>query len=99
MYEKEYVFNGDYDVPVYRIRKARATKRSDMRDIELELEEKCHEEATKLYRLAWKMIRHGCSEKRVESCRREARALDRVGGMNLWEVLNPFVVWEYAFKC
>ena len=29
MYDMDYVFNGDYDVPVYRVRKVRATERSD----------------------------------------------------------------------
>lgn len=99
MYEMDYVFNGDYEIPVYKVRKVRATSRSDMRNIEDELREKCENEATKLYRLAWRMIRHGCSSESVEKCRNEARALHRVGGMALWEVLNPFVCWEYAFKC
>ena len=98
MYEMEWVFNGDCEVPVYKTRKIRATKRSDMSDIEHALDEKLEQEATKLYRLAWKMIRHGCSKESVEACRNEARALHRVGGMNAWDVLNPFVVWEYAFK-
>lgn len=99
MYEMDYVFNGDCDIPVYRARKVRATERSDMYKIEHALRMKCGAESNKLFRLAWRMIRHGCSAESVEKCRREARALHDVGGMNLWEVLNPFVVWEYAFKC
>ena len=99
MYEKDYVFNGDYDVPVYTVRKIRATERGDMRKIENALRMKCSAESTRLFRLAWRMIRHGCSTENVEKCRNEARALHDVGGMNLWEVLNPFVCWESAFKC
>ena len=99
MYDLDYVFDGDRDVPVWTVRKTCATKRMDIREIEHLLDDKCSKEATKLYRLAWRMIGHGCSKESVEKCRSEARALDPVGGMNRWDVLNPFVVWEYAWKC
>ncbi len=99
MYELDYVFDGDFERPVYRKKLVRATERSDMYKIEHALRMKCSAESTKLFRLAWKMVRHGCSAESIEKCRNEARALHDVGGINLWEVLNPFVVWEYAFKC
>lgn len=99
MYEEVLVSREDYlDTVVYRPRKVTAMNRSDIRKIETALELKCEKEATKLYRLAGKMIRHGCSAESIDKCRDEARALHRIGGMNLWEVLNPFVRWEYAFK-
>ena len=96
MYEKEYVFDGNCDIPVYKIRKTYATKRQDMKEIEYAVREKLEAEATKLYRLAWRMKAHGCSEKSIQKCREEARQLH--SGGYWWDVLNPFVVWEYAFK-
>lgn len=98
MYDLDYVFDGYCDVPVRKVRKIPAFYRNDVYELEGKLGELCSKESTKLYRLAWRMIRHGCSKENVEKCRSEARALDPVGGMNRWEVLNPFVVWEYAWK-
>ena len=97
MYDMEYVFNGDCDVRVFKARTVRATQRPDMAEIEHLLDAKCDEEATKLFRLAWRMQDHGCSKESVQACRDEADMLH--SRMRRWEVLNPFVGWKYAFKC
>lgn len=53
-------------------------------------------EATKLYRLAWRMAAHGCDPKNIEKCRNEARALH----MNAYpeRLLDYYTTWDYAFK-
>lgn len=99
MYEEKYVDMGDFEVRVFKPRKICAMDRNDVSAIHSALEELAENEATRLYRLAWRMKAHGCSADSIEKCRDEARALHRVGGMNLWDILNPFVRWEYAFKC
>ena len=53
-------------------------------------------EATKLFRLAWRMTAHGCDPDHIEECRNEARELH----MNAHpeRLLDPFRKWSYAFK-
>ena len=84
------------DTKVYYMVPKDAMWRSDMREINSLLVEKCEAEATKLYRLAWRMKAHGCSPESIAKCREEANSLH----MNAypWQVLNPFNVWTYAFK-
>ena len=53
-------------------------------------------EATYLYRLAWRMVAHGCDPAHVQKCREEANWLHMCG--NPGELLNPFHRWEYAFR-
>lgn len=61
-----------------------------------ELVEMSEKEATKLFRLAWRMVAHGCDPKHIEKCREEARELH----MNAYpeRMLNPSKKWEYAFR-
>lgn len=70
--------------------------RQDIQQIRDELCEIAEKEATYLYRLAWRMIRHNCAPEHVQKCREEAHWLHMCG--NPGELLNPFHVWEYAFK-
>ena len=93
----KYVSVEDFeDTKVYYMVAADALKRDDIRAINDLLSEKCEAEATKLFRLAWKMKAHGCSPESISKCREEASRLH----MNHfpWQVLNPFNVWTYAFK-
>jgi hypothetical protein len=70
--------------------------RKDIRAIREKLCEISEAEATKLYRLAWRMEEHGCSAENVAKVREEARELH----MNAYpeRLLDPFRVWAYAFK-
>lgn len=63
-------------------------------------EQIAHKEATKLYRLAWRMTEHNCSEEAIRKCREEARTLHEGVGANPawfldWFGAHKFV---YAFK-
>lgn len=94
----KYVSREDFeDTLVYYREPLDALKRKDIRGINDELVAICEAEATKLYRLAWRMVRHGCSEESVRKCREEAEALHMLSFP--WQVLNPFNVWTYAFQC
>lgn len=57
-------------------------------------------EATKLYRLAWRMEAHGCSKESVDKCREEARYLHNSMDANPAWFLNWFTAHKfvYAFK-
>ena len=63
-----------------------------------ELREISDREATKLYRLAWRMTAHGCDLAEIEKCREEARELH----MNAYpeRLLDSRFAnaWQYAFK-
>lgn len=72
---------------------------ADLYEINRKLEEIMEAEATKLYRLAWRAERHGCSRELINEIREEARLLHRVGGMRTEFILDPFRYWKYAFKC
>lgn len=56
-------------------------------------------EATKLYRLAWRMKAHGCSKESIDKCREEARLLHDGNANPAW-FLNWFTAHKfvYAFK-
>jgi len=72
------------------------TMRRDLREIHCQLKEIAEKEATYLYRLAWRMIAHGCDPKNVEKCREEARELHMCAYPE--RLLDPFRTWDYAFK-
>lgn len=74
----------------------RSAMRSDLRAIRSQLCEVAEKEATKLFRLAWRMKAHGCKAENVEACRDEARALHMTGYPE--NLLRSDIVWKYAFK-
>ena len=55
----------------------------------------CEREATKLYRLAWRMQAHGCSAEAVRKCREEANELHMTGYPE--RAIDPFRRWFFAF--
>lgn len=67
-----------------------------LRKIREELEEIAEQEATKLFRLAWRAKAHGCSNETVEAIRNEARELHMTGYPE--RLLDPFKTWKYAFR-
>ena len=70
--------------------------RKDLRNIRDELTEIAEKEATKLYRLAWRMQSHGCKPENIRKCREEASSLHMTGypeRLIAWETS-----WKYAFK-
>lgn len=76
------------EVSVFEVRK--------LRKIRDELEGIAEQEATKLYRLAWRAKAHGCSNETVEAIRTEARELHMTGYPE--RLLDPFKTWKYAFR-
>ena len=68
----------------------------ELANIRHSLQEIAEKEATKLFRLAWRMQSHGCNPVNVEKCREEARELHLTGYPE--RLLDPFRVWDYAFK-
>lgn len=75
-------------VSVYEVKK--------LRKIREQLAEIAEQEATKLYRLAWKAKAHGCSNETVEAIRDEARELHLTGYPE--RLLDPCKVWQFAFR-
>lgn len=67
-----------------------------LRKIREELEEIAEQEATKLFRLAWRAKDHGCSDETVEAIRNETRELHMTGYPE--RLLDPFKTWKYAFR-
>lgn len=68
----------------------------ELRAIRNQLCEIAEKEATKLYRLAWRMEAHGCNPQNVRKCREEASQLHMTGYPE--RLINSFTTWEYAFK-
>lgn len=68
----------------------------ELENIRYQLIEISEREATKLYRLAWRMVKHNCSAESVRKCREEANELH----LNAYpeRMLDQFKTWEYAFK-
>ena len=64
-------------------------------EISRELEEIRDREAVKLWRLARKAMLHGCSERLCIQIRNEGWAVKR---LNAEDLLNPFIMWRFAFK-
>ena len=75
-------------VSVYEVKK--------LRRIREQLVEIAEQEATKLYRLAWRAKAHGCSNETVEAIRHEARELHMTGYPE--RLLDPCKVWRFAFR-
>lgn len=75
----------------------RTTMRKDLLRIRDELCAIAEAEATKLFRLAWRMEAHGCAPENVEECRNEARKLHMTAYPE--RLLCSDIVWKYAFKC
>lgn len=75
-------------VSVYEVKK--------LRKIREQLAEIAEQEATKLYRLAWKAKAHECSNETVEAIRDEARELHLTGYPE--RLLDPCKVWQFAFR-
>ena len=75
--------------------------RKDLREIREELEQKAEKEAYKLYRLAWRAVRHGCTAETVAKIREEADWCFRTGTAYPERLLTDQVRYElrYAFKC
>ena len=74
----------------------RSSRRADLQRIRDQLCEIAEKEATRLYRLAWRMQEHGCSQKAINKVREEARALHMTGCPE--RLIDDSVSWEYAFK-
>lgn len=70
--------------------------RKDLKEMRYELMEIAENEATKLYRLAWRMTAHGCKAENIAKVREEANRLHMTGYPE--RLLDPFVTWEYAFR-
>ena len=70
--------------------------RRDLREMRDALCEIAEKEATRLYRLAWRMTAHGCKPENIRKCRDEAWELHTTGYPE--RLLDPFRRWEYAFK-
>ena len=68
----------------------------ELRAIREQLIEIAEKEATKLYRLAWRMSVHGCDPAHINKCREEANELHMTGYPE--RLVNGFKTWEYAFK-
>ncbi len=81
---------------IINIQIGRGTMRKDLYDLRERLREIAEKEATYLYRLAWRMIAHGCDPKNVEKCREEARELHMCSYPE--RLIDPFRDWNYAFK-
>lgn len=73
------------------------TMRRDLLRIRDELCAIAEAEATKLFRLAWRMAEHGCSPENIAKCREEARQLHMTAYPE--RLLQSDIVWQYAFKC
>lgn len=67
-----------------------------LENLRYQLIEVSEAEATKLYRLAWRMVAHNCDPSHIQKCRDEARELH----MNAYpeRLLDPYRRWSYAFK-
>lgn len=71
-------------------------ERSDLRRIRYELKEIAEKEATYLYRLAWRMRRHGCNPENIQKVVEEANALHMTGYPE--RLIDVSVRWDYAFR-
>ena len=90
------IISEGYDEDGINVVFVRRKWRDDLAKIRSDLCEICEKESKYLYRLAWRMVRHGCSRKNIEKCRLEARRLQ-------WasyplEIIDENVHWDYAFK-
>lgn len=65
-------------------------------EIRCELEEIAEHEAIRLFRLARRAKKHGCSNQTVTNIRNEAFELHMTGYPE--RLLAPFKTWRYAFR-
>lgn len=70
----------------------------EVRQLRYQLQEIAEKEATKLYRLAWKMLDHGFSAEAVRECREEARRLHTEITAYPERLWDSSIQWKYAFK-
>lgn len=71
----------------------------ELEEIRATLSEISEKEATKLYRLAWRMVAHNCDPEEIRKVREEARVLHM--NPRPERLLDPFCGYErfkYAFK-
>ena len=66
-----------------------------LKEITRQLEQIQDREAVRLWRLARKAMAHGCSERLCIQICNEGWAVKR---MNPEDLLNPFLMWRWAFK-
>jgi hypothetical protein len=76
-----------------------ATDREDVRALRDRLAEISVREANALWRLAWRMVDHGCNPSNIQKVREEAHTLFNCGCGSPDLLLQPFTTWEYAFRC
>lgn len=69
-----------------------------VRELRYQLQDIAEQEANKLYRLAWRMLDHGCSSEDVQKCRDEARKLHTEITSYPERLWDSNIKWEYAFK-
>lgn len=69
---------------------------AELRKMRSDLIEIAEKEATKLYRLAWRMQAHGCDPENIKTVREEANALHMTGYPE--RLLSYFTTYKYAFK-
>ena len=83
----------DDDIKVVFVR---SYQRADLRKIRSDLLEISEQEATRLFRLARRMRKHGCSPESVAECREEAFRLH----MNAYpeRLIDDSIRWQYAFR-
>ena len=81
---------------VVTVRFVWSERRSDLQRIRNELKEIAEKEATYLYRLAWRMTKHGCKPESIVKVREEARALHMTGYPE--RLVDSETRWVYAFK-
>ena len=74
----------------------RSAMRSDLRKIRSDLIEISEQEATYLWRLARRMMKHNCKPENIQKVREEAFKLH----MNAYpeRLIGDSARWEYAFK-
>lgn len=71
----------------------------ELRQIREQLQETAKAEAVRVWRLARRMEAHGCNPDSISRARAEGCELyDTMGSGYPERLLNPFKVWEYAFK-
>lgn len=74
----------------------RSRQRADLREIRYQLCEIAEKEATYLFRLARRMVDHGCNPMVVNEVREEAFRLHMTGYPE--RLIDDGIVWKYAFK-
>lgn len=70
-----------------------------LKGIRAELQEIARAEAVKVWRLARRMEAHGCNPDSIHRARAEGCELfDTMGAGYPERLLDPFKVWEFAFR-